>query len=163
MKRISSNSQLLQFSSTDLSFILDVSSVLQIPHSPSPVSLISLGNKSNSLPTHIQWLHYNEVASAFLFFGFFHLQICWVCLHSFRTFISICVNSGPLLWSGGHSSWLQIQRSGFDSRRYQIFWEVVGLERDPLSLVSEIVKLLEKTSSGYGLEIREYGRADPSR
>jgi hypothetical protein len=25
---------------------------------------------------------------------------------------------------------------GFDSRRYQIFWEVVGLERGPLSLVS---------------------------
>jgi hypothetical protein len=24
---------------------------------------------------------------------------------------------------------------GFDSRRYQIFWEVVGVERGPLSLV----------------------------
>jgi hypothetical protein len=24
---------------------------------------------------------------------------------------------------------------GFDSRRYQIFWEIVGLERGPLSLV----------------------------
>jgi hypothetical protein len=35
----------------------------------------------------------------------------------------------PPLWSSGQSSWLQIQRSGFDSRRYQIFWEVVGLER----------------------------------
>jgi hypothetical protein len=40
------------------------------------------------------------------------------------------------LWSSGQSSWLQIQRSGFDSRRYQIFWEVVSLERGPLSLVS---------------------------
>jgi hypothetical protein len=29
---------------------------------------------------------------------------------------------------GGQSSWLQIQRSGFDSRLYQIFWAVVGLE-----------------------------------
>jgi hypothetical protein len=36
---------------------------------------------------------------------------------------------GPPLWSGGQSSWLQIQRSGFDSRCYQIFWEVLGLER----------------------------------
>jgi hypothetical protein len=27
----------------------------------------------------------------------------------------------PLLWSSGQSSWLQIQRSGFNSRRYQIF------------------------------------------
>jgi hypothetical protein len=36
---------------------------------------------------------------------------------------------GPPLWSSGQSSWLQIQRSGFDSQRYQIFWEIVGLER----------------------------------
>jgi hypothetical protein len=28
----------------------------------------------------------------------------------------------------GQSSWLQIQSPEFDSRRYQIFWEVVGLE-----------------------------------
>jgi hypothetical protein len=26
------------------------------------------------------------------------------------------------LWSSGQSSWLQIQRSGFDSRRYHISW-----------------------------------------
>jgi hypothetical protein len=39
------------------------------------------------------------------------------------------------LWSRGQSSWLQIQSSGFDFWRYQIFW-VVGLERGPLSLVS---------------------------
>ena len=32
---------------------------------------------------------------------------------------------------------------GFDSRRYQIFWVVVGLERDPLSLVRSIEELLE--------------------
>jgi hypothetical protein len=32
----------------------------------------------------------------------------------------------------------KIQRSGFHSRDYQIFWEVVGLERGPLSLVSKI-------------------------
>jgi hypothetical protein len=37
---------------------------------------------------------------------------------------------------------LQIQGSGFDSRRYHIFWEVVGLERGPLSLVSTIEELL---------------------
>jgi hypothetical protein len=29
---------------------------------------------------------------------------------------------GPPLWSSGQSSWLQIQRSRFDSRRYQIFF-----------------------------------------
>jgi hypothetical protein len=41
---------------------------------------------------------------------------------------------------------------GFDSRRYQIFWEVVGLERGPLSLVRIIEELLEWKSSGSGLE-----------
>jgi hypothetical protein len=51
---------------------------------------------------------------------------------------------GPPLWSSGQSSLLQIQRSGFDSRRYQIFWVVVSLERGPLSLVSTIEKLLDR-------------------
>jgi hypothetical protein len=67
------------------------------------------------------------------------------------------------MWSSSQSSWLQIQRSGFDSRRYQIFWEVVGLERGPLSLVSTNEELLGRKSSDFGLEIREYGRRDPSR
>jgi hypothetical protein len=69
----------------------------------------------------------------------------------------------PTLWPSSQSSWLQIQRPGLDSRRYQIFWEVVGLERDPLSLVTIIEELLERKSSGSGLEIREYGRRDSSR
>jgi hypothetical protein len=38
--------------------------------------------------------------------------------------------------------------SGFDSQRYQIFREVVGLERGPLSLVSITEELLEWKSSG---------------
>jgi hypothetical protein len=44
-----------------------------------------------------------------------------------------------------------------------MFWEVVGLERGPLSLMSTIEELLERESSGSGLEMREYGRRDPSR
>jgi hypothetical protein len=64
----------------------------------------------------------------------------------------------PPLWSSGQSSWLQVQRSALDSRRYQIFWEVVGLERGPLSLVSTIEELLERKSSGSSLENRNYGR-----
>jgi hypothetical protein len=59
----------------------------------------------------------------------------------------------PPLWSSGQTSWLQIQRSRFDSRRYQIFWEVAGLERGPLSLVSTIEELLERKSSYPVLEI----------
>jgi hypothetical protein len=38
----------------------------------------------------------------------------------------------------------------------------VDLERDPLSLVSTIGAVLGRYSKGYGLEIREYGRRDPS-
>jgi hypothetical protein len=62
-----------------------------------------------------------------------------------------------------HSAWIQIQRFGFDSRRYQIFWEVVRLERGPLSLVRTIEELLERKNGGYNLEIRDYCRRDPSR
>jgi hypothetical protein len=57
----------------------------------------------------------------------------------------------PPLWSSGQSFCLQIQRSGFDSRRYHIFWEVVGPERVTLSLVSTNEELLERKSSGCGL------------
>jgi hypothetical protein len=38
----------------------------------------------------------------------------------------------------------------------------VRLERDALSLVSTIEELLERKSSGSGLEDWEYGRRDPS-
>jgi hypothetical protein len=48
------------------------------------------------------------------------------------------------------SSWLQIQRSGFDSRSYQIFWKVVDLERGPLSLVSAIQEPLGRKGSCSG-------------
>jgi hypothetical protein len=51
---------------------------------------------------------------------------------------------------------------GFDSLRYQIFWEVVGLKRGRLSLVSTTEVILGRKSSGSGLESQEYGRRDPS-
>jgi hypothetical protein len=54
----------------------------------------------------------------------------------------------PPLWSSGESSWLQIQRSGFNFRSYKIFIEVVGLERGQLSLVRIIEELLERLRSG---------------
>jgi hypothetical protein len=65
------------------------------------------------------------------------------------------------LWSSGQSSWLQIQWSWLSSRRYQIFWRVVGLEPGKLSLVSTTEELFGKKISGSGLENREYGRTDP--
>jgi hypothetical protein len=68
----------------------------------------------------------------------------------------------PPLWSSGHSSRLKIQMAGFDSRRYQISWEAVGLEQGPRILVSTIEELLGRKGSGSGLENPEYGRRDPS-
>jgi hypothetical protein len=43
---------------------------------------------------------------------------------------------------------------GFDSRPYQIFWEVGSLERGPLSLVRTTEELHEWKSSGSDLENR---------
>jgi hypothetical protein len=43
---------------------------------------------------------------------------------------------------------------GFDSRRYQIFSEVVDLERGPVSLMRITEELLERKSRGYSLENR---------
>jgi hypothetical protein len=54
----------------------------------------------------------------------------------------------PVYWSRG---------PGSIPRRYQIFWEVMGLERGPLSLMSAIEELLERKSSGSGLENQDYG------
>jgi hypothetical protein len=95
------------------------------------------------------WLHSGDVL-CFLW-GTNWIYICYV------------EESRPLLWSSGRSSWLQIQWSGFDFRRYQIFWEVVSLEWGPLSPVSTTEELLERKSSSYGLESRDCGRRDPSR
>jgi hypothetical protein len=106
------------------------------------------------------WLHNGDVL-CFLW-GTNWIYICYV------------EESRPPLWCTGQSSWLhngdvlcflwgeflQIQRYGFDSRRYQIFWEVVGLERGPLSLVSTIEDLLERKSRAFALESQEYGRRD---
>jgi hypothetical protein len=61
----------------------------------------------------------------------------------------------PLLCYSGQSSWLQIQRSEFDSLRYQSFREIVYLERGPFSLVSTIEELLERRSSASGLETED--------
>jgi hypothetical protein len=77
----------------------------------------------------------------------------WIC----------CVEeSRPPLWFSGQSSWLHIQRTEFDSQHYHIFWEVVGLKRDPLSLVGSIEELLGRKGSCCGLENNEYGCRDPS-
>jgi hypothetical protein len=52
---------------------------------------------------------------------------------------------------------------GFDSRFYQIFWEVVGLERGPLSLVRITEELLERTVAAPVYKIEIKGRGDSLR
>jgi hypothetical protein len=47
--------------------------------------------------------------------------------------------------------------------RVQIFWEVMGLERGPISLMSTTEDLLERKSSGSSLENLKYGLGDPLR
>jgi hypothetical protein len=84
----------------------------------------------------------------------------WVSM--FPAILSRYITYGSLLWSSGQSSWLQVQRSGCNSPHYQIFWEVVGLKRDPLSLVSATEEILGRKSSCSGLENRDYGRRDPT-
>jgi hypothetical protein len=58
---------------------------------------------------------------------------------------------GPPLWSSGH----RYRGPGFDSRRFQIFREAVGLELGPLSLVRTTEELLGRNSSGSGQENRD--------
>jgi hypothetical protein len=60
------------------------------------------------------------------------------------------------MWSSGQRSW-------FNSRHYQIFWEVVGLERRLISLVSKTGEEFGRKISGSSLESREYGRRNPPR
>jgi hypothetical protein len=55
----------------------------------------------------------------------------------------------------------QVHRSEFDSWRYYIFSEVVGLKQGPLSLVSTTEELLGRISSGFGVENRENASGNP--
>ena len=67
------------------------------------------------------------------------LKICNPkCCKLFRSYLHIL---WPPLWS--RVSGYRYRGLGFDSRRYQIFWVVVGLERGPLNLMRSIEELLE--------------------
>jgi hypothetical protein len=91
-----------------------------------------------------------------------YLTILIVWRHKAEIFFTTPFNWPPLR-SRYQSSWLQIQRSGFDFRSHQIFWEVVGLERGPLSLVSTIEELLKVKACGSVLENWYYCRRDLPR
>jgi hypothetical protein len=70
-----------------------------------------------------------------------------------------CLENGIVVRVPGY----RFRVPGFYSQHYQIFLEVVSLERGPLSLVNTFEELLERNSSGTDLENREYGRRDRLR
>jgi hypothetical protein len=53
--------------------------------------------------------------------------------------------------------------TGSIPQRYQISCEIMGPERDPLSLVSTIEELLGRKIGGSGLENLDYDRSELSR
>jgi hypothetical protein len=63
--------------------------------------------------------------------------------------------NSPPLWSSGQSFWLQIQRSRVRFPALPDFLTIGCLERGPLSLVITTEELIEKRSSGSGLENRD--------
>jgi hypothetical protein len=87
--------------------------------------------------------------------------------HSFRTspYLRYCLPSSFVAPQPNRLVDLVVRVSGYrsrdpgvDSRRYQILWEVVGLERGTFSLVSTIEELLGRNGSRSALENRDYGR-----
>jgi hypothetical protein len=93
-------------------------------------------------------LYIYKLIEQFLFFS------TWIRYGNMKVRVCLC---GLVVRVPGYRS----RGPGFDSRCYQIFWEVVGLEWGPLRLVSTIEELLGRNSSGSSLENREYGSGDP--
>jgi hypothetical protein len=74
-------------------------------------------------------------------------------------FISLLTICGLVIRNSGYRS----RGPGFDSRSYQVFWEVGAQERDALSLVRTIEELIEWKSSGSYLGNRINGRGNALR
>jgi len=60
-----------------------------------------------------------------------------------KEFVVLCPSDDRLWGLVVRVSGYRYRGPGFDPRRYQIFWVVVGLERGPLSHVRSIEELLE--------------------
>jgi hypothetical protein len=74
---------------------------------------------------------------------------------SHKIMILFCYN---LRFHVDHLCGLVVRGPGFDFRRYQIFWEIVGLERGPLSFARIIEELLERKVAAPVLKTEINGR-----
>jgi hypothetical protein len=84
--------------------------------------------------------------------------INWIILYSFplySLFWSLMATIHRLYGLVVRVSGYRSRGPEFDSRPYQIFWEIRGLERGPLSLVRTIEELMAWKSSSSGLENRD--------
>jgi hypothetical protein len=79
--------------------------------------------------------------------------LCWALF--FSRFVIL--HKGPPLWSSGQNSWLQTDRSGFDSRRYHAFWN-----GDHSNLWVQLRSYVKAKIGGSGLENRYYDRRGSS-
>jgi hypothetical protein len=79
----------------------------------------------------------------------------------YRRWLKSCATSRKVVGSSPDEviAFFRFRGPGFNSRRYQIFWEMLGLERGPLSLMSTI-ELYGRNSSDSGLGSGEYGHGD---
>jgi hypothetical protein len=93
---------------------------------------------------------------ALIVYVLLNVAVCkHILCHYINLFDRLC---GLLVIVSGYRS----RGPGFDSLRCQIFWEVVSLERGPLSLVSAVEELLGRNSSGSCVGSREYGADHPT-
>jgi hypothetical protein len=90
----------------------------------------------------------------------------YTCMHYIYTAYQRCVQKSCLYTTISpfdRLCGLVIRVSGYRSRSPDSnLREVVGLERDPFSLVSTTEELLGRKSTGSGLESRGYGRRNPN-
>jgi hypothetical protein len=80
--------------------------------------------------------------------------------YKWRALVNAVMNLRIPLNAGKRSSGYTIDGLSNSSQFHRV--SLVGLERDPLSLVSTIEEILERKSSGSGLGSREYSHSDPS-
>jgi hypothetical protein len=77
--------------------------------------------------------------------------------------VCVCVEFGRLCGLVVRVPRYRSRGPGYDSHRYQCFWEVVGPERGPVSIVDTIEELLGRKSSGSGIKNMITAVADSQR